>query len=166
MDKALFMSGGSTEWETPWALFYPLDAEHNFTLDVCATAENTKCKTFFSPAEDGLAQEWSGVCWMNPPYGREVGPWIRKAYETAQAGKAKVVALLPARTDTKWFHRYISGKAAIQFLEGRVKFFNRDGKYGPATFPSMIVVWKAKSREALKWNALINRLPWNRERRA
>jgi phage N-6-adenine-methyltransferase len=153
MNKALF-SSVSTEYETPWSLFNPLDAMYNFTVDVCATAKNTKCKKYFSPADNGLAQEWTGVCWMNPPYGREVEPWIKKAYETAMTGAATVVALLPARTDTKWFHRYIYGKAEIRFLEGRVNFI-REGKSGPATFPSMIVVWD-KKRKTKTW------LPWNK----
>lgn len=144
--KALF-SSGSTEWETPDALFKKYDNLYHFTIDVCATAENTKCKKYFSPADNGLAQDWAGVCWMNPPYGRGVEPWIKKAYESVQSG-AVVVALLPVRTDTKWFHRYIYGKAEIYFLEGRVKFAQGE-KSGPATFPSMIVVWDKRRKR--KW---------------
>ncbi|MDR0472319.1 MAG: phage N-6-adenine-methyltransferase [Treponema sp.] len=144
MDKALF-SSASTEYETPWELFNPLNDIYHFTVDVCATAKNTKCKIFYSKTENGLAQKWSGTCWMNPPYGRNVEPWIKKAYESAITGDAVVVALLPSRTDTKWFHRYINGKAEIRFLEGRVSFI-KNGKSGPATFPSMIVIWNKRVR--------------------
>lgn len=90
------------------------------TLDVCATAENTKCQRFFSPIDDGLKQTWTGTCWMNPPYGRAIGQWMRKAYESAQAG-ALVVTLVPARTDTEWWHEWAS-KGEVRFIRGRVRF--------------------------------------------
>jgi phage N-6-adenine-methyltransferase len=141
MDKALFLSG-STDWETPPELFKRLDEQYHFDIDVCATAQNAKCRRYFTPDEDGLTLLWIGTCWMNPPYGRGVEPWIKKAYESAQAG-ATVVALLPARTDTNWFHKYIwPGKAEIEFIRGRVRFFKGGKDSGPATFPSMIVVWR------------------------
>jgi phage N-6-adenine-methyltransferase len=139
MDKALF-TAGSTDWETPPELFKQFDKKYHFDIDVCATAQNTKCQRYFTPEQDGLTQPWYGTCWMNPPYGRGVEPWIKKAYESAKAG-ATVVALLPARTDTVWFHQYIYGKAEIEFLRGRVRFIQGD-KTGPATFPSMVVVWR------------------------
>ena len=93
----------SDEWETPLELFAELNREFNFTLDVAALPDNAKCPVFYTPGEDGLAQEWQGVCWMNPPYGREIGKWIRKAYEESLRG-ALVVCLVPARTDTAWWH--------------------------------------------------------------
>ena len=134
MNQGLFTSN-TPEWETPQELFDELDMEFHFGLDVCASKENHKCSTWFGKKEDGLSQDWSGVrCWMNPPYGREIGKWVKKASEI-QGGV--VVCLLPARTDTKWFHDYIYGKAEIRFLKGRVKF---SGK-GPAPFPSMIVIF-------------------------
>jgi site-specific DNA-methyltransferase (adenine-specific) len=139
MDKALFLSG-NTDWETPPELFKRFDEKYHFNIDVCATALNTKCRRYFTPEQDGLTQPWLGTCWMNPPYGRGIEPWIKKAYESAEAG-ATVVAILPARTDTAWFHQYIYGKAEIEFLKGRVRFI-MGGKTGPAPFPSMIVVWK------------------------
>jgi phage N-6-adenine-methyltransferase len=140
MDKALF-AAGSTDWETPPELFKRYDEIYHFDIDVCATSANTKCRRYFTPEQDGLIQPWLGMCWMNPPYGRGVGPWIKKAYESALAG-AMVVALLPARTDTGWFHQYIyPSKAEIEFLQGRVRFIQGD-KSGPATFPSMVVVWR------------------------
>ena len=90
-------------WSTPQWLFDKLDSVFHFTLDACATAENAKCEIFYSPEQDGLAQEWSGNVWCNPPYGRQIGKWVQKAFEsTANI----VVMLLPARTDTRWFHNY------------------------------------------------------------
>ena len=89
-------------WETPQDLFDKLDQEFHFQLDVCALPENAKCKKYFNPAENGLKQKWKGICWMNPPYGREIGKWMKKAYESARAG-ATVVCLVPARTDTAWW---------------------------------------------------------------
>ena len=123
-----------SDWATPQDLFDELDKEFHFTLDVCASDWNAKCKKYFTEKDDGLKQDWTGVCWMNPPYGREIGKWIKKASEI-QGGV--VVALLPARTDTKWFHDYIYKKAEIRFIKGRVKF----GGKGPAPFPSMIVIF-------------------------
>ena len=136
MNQGLFTSK-TPEWETPQKLFDDLDKEFGFTLDVCATKNNTKCPIYFDKKKNGLKQSWKGMgCWMNPPYGREIGEWIKKASKEA-IGSTFVVALLPARTDTKWFHDYIYGKAEIRFLKGRVKF---SGK-GPAPFPSMIVIF-------------------------
>lgn len=127
------------DWETPPQFFGQLDKEFGFTVDVCATADNAKCERYFSPAEDGLAQSWAGeVCYMNPPYGRAIAAWVKKAYEEAKAG-ATVVGLLPARTDTAWFHDYIYGRAEIRFLRGRVRFV---GGASNAPFPSMVVVWR------------------------
>ena len=139
MNKGLF-SSKYCDWETPADLFEELNAEFGFDVDVCATAENAKCKTYFTPETDGLIQSWRGVCFMNPPYGRAIGKWVAKAYEEAQRG-ATVVCLLPARTDTRWFHEYCV-KGEIRFLRGRVKFL-RGGEAGPAPFPSMIVVFRA-----------------------
>lgn len=95
MNTKLMFSSATCEWATPLELFKALDAEFGFTCDVCATADNAKCAEFFSPEQDGLAQEWTGVCWCNPPYGREIGKWVRKAAESS----CTVVMLLPARTD-------------------------------------------------------------------
>ena len=127
-------------WETPPELFNEYDEKFHFDLDVCATDENAKCEAHFTPEDDGLAQEWTGTCWMNPPYGRGIDKWIKKAYESDDA---TVVCLLPARTDTAWFHDYIlkarmKGEATVEFLRGRVKFV---GAKNSAPFPSMIVVF-------------------------
>lgn len=122
MNREALFSSATDMWETPEEFFKALDAEFHFDVDVCAVKENAKCKKFFSPEQDGLSQEWRGVCWCNPPYGRKIGEWVRRAYLAAKTGNATVVALLPARTDTKWFHEYIYGKAEIRFVKGRLKF--------------------------------------------
>lgn len=139
MNKEVMFSSATDMWETPQDLFRALDAEFHFDIDVCAVKENAKCKKFFSPEQDGLSQEWRGVCWCNPPYGRKIGKWVRKAYLTAKTGNTTVVALLPSRTDTKWFHEYIYGKAEIRFLRGRLKFGRAQNS---APFPSMVVIWR------------------------
>jgi len=136
MNNVHFQSNGS-HWETPQKFFDMLDKEFSFTLDVCATKENAKCSTFFSPVEDGLSQEWSGRCWMNPPYGRDIGKWLKKAYESALDG-VLVVCLIPARTDTAWWHEYVM-KGEIQFIRGRLKF---SGCKNSAPFPSAIVLFR------------------------
>ena len=139
MNDVLF-SSKSVVWETPQDLFDKLNAEFHFDLDVCALPENAKCEKYYTPEDDGLLQPWNGVCWCNPPYGRTIGKWIQKAYETF-AGGGTVVMLLPARTDTKWFHEYIYNKAEIRFIKGRLKFGNSKNA---APFPSMIVVFDGK----------------------
>lgn len=124
-------------WATPQDFFDKYDAKHSFTLDVCALPDNAKCSTFFTPETDGLAQPWVGVCWMNPPYGRTIAQWVRKAFESAQMG-ATVVCLLPARTDTAWWHDYCT-KGEIEFIRGRLKF---GGHKNSAPFPSAIVTFR------------------------
>jgi len=138
MNKVHF-SSNTDMWSTPQEFFNTLDAEHKFTLDVCATEENAKCKTFYSKEQDGLKQAWTGSVWMNPPYGREIGKWVRKAYETSQLGHT-VVCLLPARVDTAWWHDYCA-KGEFIFIRGRLKF---GGHKNSAPFPSAIVIFKAK----------------------
>ena len=109
------------EWATPPELFAALDREFHFTTDVAAIPDNAKCDHFFTPAEDGLAQQWEGVCWMNPPYGLALRQWVQKAHSSAQGG-ATVVCLLPARTDTQWWHDYVLPYAEIRYIRGRMKF--------------------------------------------
>lgn len=127
-------------WATPQSFFDSVNEIYNFSLDVCATSENTKCVNYFSPDVDGLSQKWSGVCWMNPPYGRGISKWIKKASDETTKGNCIVVALLPARTDTKWFHNYIYKKdsISIEFIKGRLKF---GGAKNAAPFPSMLVIF-------------------------
>ena len=135
-------SSKSNEWTTPQHLFDELNQEFNFTLDPCATEENAKCSKHFTIEDDGLSKDWSNdVVFMNPPYGREIKKWIKKAYEESLNG-ATVVCLIPARTDTTYWHDFIFEKADdIRFLKGRLKFGN--GK-NSAPFPSAIVVYKYK----------------------
>jgi phage N-6-adenine-methyltransferase len=144
MSSSVHFSSQTDLWATPIAVFRELDKEFGFDLDVCALPENAKCKRFFTPETDGLSQDWGrSVCWMNPPYGREIGKWIKKAYESAQAG-ATVVCLIPARTDTAWWHDYVApGAADIRFIRGRLKFGNGLDR---APFPSVVVVFGVAAR--------------------
>lgn len=141
-----FLSNGKSfmphcsQWCTPQHLFDELNAEFQFDLDVCATEENAKCQKFYSPIDDGLKQAWFGTCWMNPPYGREIEAWIRKAYEEAQRG-ATVVCLLPVRTDTSWWHDYVL-HGEIRFFRKRIHFQNLNGDTGRARFTSVLVIFK------------------------
>lgn len=134
-------SSETPEWETPQDLFDELNKEFNFELDVCATKENAKCKDFFSLKENGLLQDWSGKrIWCNPPYGREIGKWVEKAFLTQTDNyTTTIVLLLPARTDTKWFHDYLYNIADLRFLKGRLKFGKSKNS---APFPSMLAIFK------------------------
>jgi site-specific DNA-methyltransferase (adenine-specific) len=138
------MSSNTDDWATPQKLFDELNKEFKFTLDPCATKENTKCKKFYTQEDNGLSKDWTGRVFMNPPYGRVIGEWVKKAYESVRGGSAEiVVCLLPARTDTKYFHDYIYGKSEIRFIKGRLKF--NDGS-SPAPFPSMICIFYGHRR--------------------
>lgn len=136
MDKVLFTSNKS-DWETPPELFNLLDQDYHFTLDVCATEQNAKCKEYITPEQDAFVQPWTGVCWMNPPYGRNIGLWVKRAYEASLEG-ATVVCLLPARTDTAWWHDYVLPYAEITFIRGRLKFVGAENN---APFPSVIAAF-------------------------
>lgn len=136
---SVHFSSKTDMWETPREVFNALQREFNLDLDVCAIASNAKLSDFYSPQDDGLLQGWHGRrCWMNPPYGRTIGKWVEKA---ATGGAAIVVALLPARTDTKYFHQFIYQKpnVEIRFIKGRLKF---GGSKNSAPFPSMVVIFK------------------------
>ena len=134
------MSSNTDLWSTPQDFFDELDSEFNFNLDPCATTENHKCDMWFNKDEDGLSKSWDNSrTFMNPPYGREIGKWVKKASEQ-QGGVC--VCLLPARTDTRWFHDYIYNKAEIRFIKGRLKF---GGSKNSAPFPSMVVVFEVES---------------------
>lgn len=122
---------------TPQTFFDALHTEFNFTTDVCATVENAKCAHYFTKEMDGLAQQWQGICWMNPPYGRAISLWMQKAWRSSQQG-ATVVCLVPSRTDTAWWHDYAM-KGSIRFIRGRLKF--GDAK-NSAPFPSAVVVFR------------------------
>lgn len=139
-NSAVFMSKNIV-WATPQTLFDQLNKQYSFTLDVCAIEENTKCKKFFSPEDDGLAQSWSGSCWMNPPYGKTISKWMKKAFDEATTNPdvTSVVCLIPSRTDAKYFQNIVFPNAKqICFVKGRLKF--GDSK-NSAPFPSVIVVF-------------------------
>lgn len=121
--NAGMMSSTTDEWATPQDFFDGLNQEFGFGLDVCATAENAKCDAYYTKKQNGLAQAWhksAAVCWMNPPYGRQIGAWMKKAYEESQKG-VTVVCLVPARTDTAWWHDYAM-RGSVRFVRGRLKF--------------------------------------------
>ena len=127
-------------WSTPNDFFDKLNDEFHFTLDPCSTHENAKCYKHFTEEENGLLQDWGNeVVFCNPPYGRQIKYWVKKAYEESQKDNTKVVMLIPARTDTIYFHEYIYHKAEIRFIKGRLKF--GDAK-NSAPFPSMVVIFE------------------------
>ena len=139
MNKALF-SSVTDLWSTPNDFFEKLNEEFHFTLDPCATKENAKCPIFYTKEEDGLRQDWEGhVVFCNPPYGRELPKWVEKSYKESRKPNTAVVMLIPARTDTRYFHEFIYHQAKeIRFLRGRLKFGNATNS---APFPSMVVVF-------------------------
>ena len=137
MNTGVIFSSDDMTWETPQNIFNKLDNEFNFTLDVCALAETAKCKKYYTPDTDGLKQEWNGTCWMNPPYGRQIGEWLKKAYEDSLKGNT-IVCLIPSRTDTKYWHDYCMKASEIRFVKGRLKFGNATNS---APFPSAVIVF-------------------------
>ena len=135
-------SSRSDNWPTDPAVFAELDARFGpFTLDPCASDENAKCVRYFTREDDGLAQVWAGRVFVNPPYGRAIGAWMRKAHEAAQTTAELVVCLVPARTDTQWWHDYVM-RGEIEFIRGRLRF---GACVAPAPFPSAVVVFRNAS---------------------
>jgi site-specific DNA-methyltransferase (adenine-specific) len=130
-------SSATEMWATPQEFFDKYNELYNFETDVCASPENAKCEKYFTEEDNGLEQEWVGNCWMNPPYGRTIKSWMKKAYESSLNG-ATVVCLVPSRTDTVWWHDY-AVKGDIEFIKGRLKF---GGHKNSAPFPSAVVVFK------------------------
>ena len=139
MSQNVHFSSATNEWATPQDFFDKLNTQFDFNLDPCATAENAKCKKFFTIEDNGLEQDWSKYrVFCNPPYGRGLKDWVRKAYEESKKG-ALVVMLLPARTDTSYWHDYVVGGGAdVRYLRGRLKF---GGSENSAPFPSALVMW-------------------------
>ena len=137
MNNVVF-SSDRQDWETPQAFFDAVNDEFQFTLDACATATNAKCERFFSPEDDALSQYWSGVVWMNPPYGYQIGSWIQKAYIESR-NDTTVVCLIPAKTETRWWHNFVMRAAEIRLIKGRMRF---SGSPINAPFPSALVVFK------------------------
>ena len=130
-------SSATEMWATPQEFFDKYNELYKFETDVCASLENAKCEKYFTEEDNGLEQDWEGSCWMNPPYGRTIKSWMKKAYESSLNG-ATVVCLVPSRTDTVWWHEYAM-KGEITFVRGRLKF---GGSKQPAPFPSAVVVFK------------------------
>ena len=148
MTAPILFSSATDEWATPRDFFAKLNRRYRFTLDPCATAENATCPLYFTRADDGLKQDWgTHRVFCNPPYGGQIGAWARKCFEASRAGP-KVVLLVPARTDARWFHEWIQEKAdAFYFVRGRLRFGQARHS---APFPSMVVLygWGSKIRLA------------------
>jgi site-specific DNA-methyltransferase (adenine-specific) len=132
-------SSRTEEWPTPQSFFDHLNAEFHFTLDPSATAENAKCATFFTKRDDGLLQDWGRhTVFRNPPYGKQIRQWAGKCYEASHSG-ATVVLLAHSRTDTRWFHDWVYGRADLRFVRGRLKFGTSNQS---APFPSLVAVYR------------------------
>lgn len=153
MDKTTqqtMFSSKSNDWETPQDFYNKLNERHQFTLDPCASDATAKCSKYYTDADDGLSQSWSGeVVFMNPPYGRGIKDWIKKAYEESQNSGATVVCLIPARTDTRYWHDYCMKAHEVNFVKGRLKF--GDSK-NAAPFPSAVVVFKPEHTSVFAGN--------------
>ena len=146
MNKVL-LSSNNMCWCTPPEFFAELDQEFHFDLDPAATDKSAKCANYYTPEDDGLSKDWGGHrVFCNPPYGRAIHEWVRKGYEESRKPGTVVVMLIPARTDTTYFHEYIfHGKAdEVRFLRGRLKFTDEDGNANnTAPFPSVVIVWRS-----------------------
>lgn len=143
MNTDVLFSSHTDEWETPQNLFDKLNRVFRFDLDTAASDSNHKVDNYFTKEQNGLLQDWTGhVVWCNPPYGRHIGEWVEKASNAVDMGgdSTCVVMLIPARTDTKWYHDYIysNPRASVRFIRGRLRF---GGSNNNAPFPSMIVVF-------------------------
>ncbi len=140
MNTDIMFSSKTDQWSTPQAFFDELDREFSFTLDPCADTENHKCARYFTAEEDGLVQDWSGErVFCNPPYGRAIYKWVEKCYREGCKDGTIVVLLIPARTDTAYFHDFILNRAEVRFIRGRLKF--GDSTTG-APFPSMLAIFR------------------------
>ena len=146
-DKNKFNSE-KTDWSTHWDFFKPLNDEFNFTVDVAANAENYKVDKFFNKEIDGLKQSWKNeIVWCNPPYGRDVPNWLKKGRDEALNNNCTSVFLIPAKTNTKWFHDIcLTYASEIRFVKGRPKFYNyasenKEVLYG-LPIPLCLVIFK------------------------
>ena len=141
MNADVMFSSKTDQLATPQEFFDELDKEFGFTLDPCADEHNHKCQMYFTREQDGLRQNWGGqTVFCNPPYGREIVRWVQKCFDETHSGDCPcAVMLIPARTDTRWFHQYIYNQAEVRFIKGRLKFGN---SANPAPFPSMVVVFR------------------------
>ena len=138
INSALF-SSKSDEWATPQYVFDELNREFNFTLDPCANINNHKCEKYYTIEQNGVLQNWSNErVFCNPPYS-DISNWVEKAYYESINNNALVVLLIPARTDTRYFHNFIYNKAEVRFIKGRLKFGDSANS---APFPSMVVIFR------------------------
>lgn len=153
MNTATLFSSAKADWTTPRWLFTRLDAEFGFTLDAAATTENALCPRYYTAEVDALTQAWWGVVWVNPPYSRDVGRWVRYGYEAVYTtGTAAVVVMLvAARTDTRWWHDYAMEGAEIRFIRGRLKFGEAAS---PAPFPSAVLVFDGRQHHPVAVSAI------------
>jgi len=136
------LSSERMDWETPPEIFDDLQKEFNFTLDPCASSENAKCEKFFTEEDNGLVKDWSNErVFVNPPYGSAIKEWVKKCFQERNRADL-IVMLIPARTDTTYFHEYIYHKAEIRFIKGRIKFLGNQKGSGSAPFPSMLVIFR------------------------
>lgn len=135
-----------TDWATPPDVFELLHAEFSFTLDAAASPWNAKLARFFSEKDDGLAQDWSGErCFLNPPYGDGIERWLKKAFTETRWRCPLVVALIPARTDTRWWHVWVAGAAdEVRYWKGRIRFLRREGEAWSAPFPSALAIYRGQ----------------------
>ena len=141
MNREVMFSSKTDNWTTPIEFYRRLNEEFRFNLDPCADEFNHKCDKYFTKEQDGLKQDWGGYrVYCNPPYGRNIDEWVKKAYEEGHKENTLVCMLIPARTDTKYFHEYILNRAEIRFVKGRLKF---GGSNSNAPFPSMVVIFRA-----------------------
>lgn len=147
-------SSATDLWSTPRELYDELHAEFGFTVDVCAVPQNAKCPRYLTPEQDGLKQRWHGVVWVNPPYGSSIQKWIRKSALSAREG-AVVVCLLPARTDTTWWHDYVTRASEVRFIRGRLRFGDAPSS---APFPSAVVVFRPPKRHGTRWTTAVHRV--------
>lgn len=140
MNTELMFSSKTDQWATPQNFYNELDKEFKFNLDPCADEYNHKCDKWFSAEQDGLSENWGGYrVFCNPPYGRGLWRWVKKAYEEGHKENTLVCMLIPARTDTKYFHDYIKNRSEVRFIPGRLKF---GGSKNSAPFPSMLVIYR------------------------
>jgi site-specific DNA-methyltransferase (adenine-specific) len=146
VNAEVMFSSKTDQWATPQDFFDELNKEFRFTLDPCADEFNHKCGKYFTKEQDGLAQDWSGeTVFCNPPYGREIPLWVKKCYDEVHSGGCPVaVMLIPARTDTRWFHEYIYSIAEIRFIKGRLKFGESSNS---APFTSMLVIFRRENEK-------------------
>ena len=140
---AVGFSSTSGDWDTPQTFYDKLDRQFSFTLDPCATEASAKCAKYYTEEDDGLVQDWKGhTVFVNPPYGRSIGVWLKKGYEESKKHNTIVVMLVPARTDTKWWHDYVMRAKEVHLVRGRLKFGTSDNA---APFPSAVVIFHSNT---------------------